>query len=176
MAKKELTVTPKQSALISEYMVDYKGTAAALRAGYSPKSAAAQASIVLGLPHVQKEMVKRQGKIARKLDISAERVLEELGRIAFADVRELFDDNGNLIPIPELSRKVAATLAGVDIVAKEGDPDAKGVRRTEYSYKIKTWDKIAALEKLAKHLGMFKEESAKMDINITIEGRDADCG
>ena len=173
---KKLELTDKQSAFIDQYLVDYNAKQAAIRAGYAEKQSASMASQLLDKPHIQAELSKRQTKIARKLGVTAERVLEELGRVAFSDIRDLFDDAGNLKPLSDLDKDTAATVAGVQVTSKKGKLKKNGKPSMQYTHRVRQWDKMAALEKLAKHLGMYKEEASQVDINVTIEGRDADCG
>ena len=138
-------LTPKQADFVREYLVDLNGTRAAIRAGYSPKSAAAQASTLLRVPKVQAAIAAAQGARAQKTDITAERVLLELKRIAFVDVAKAFNAEGNLLKPLEMPEDVRAALQGVDF-AKTGD------RIGRFS------EKARALELLGKHLGMFKEK------------------
>jgi phage terminase small subunit len=79
----------------------------------------------------------------QKVDITAERTMMELGRRAFGDVRDLFDADGKLLPIAELSDAAAASIDGIEIeVDKEGKPTTVKVRRS---------GKDAALSILSRH-------------------------
>jgi len=105
-------------------------------------------------------LIKERGR-ARALkraetfvELSATRVLTELRRLAMSDIRQLFDEQGNLRPIHTLTADQAACIAAVEVViknAKAGD----GV--TDTIYKIKLWDKPRTLEMLAKHFGLMTE-------------------
>ena len=77
-------LTDKQKRFVDEYLVDLNATAAAKRAGYSEKSASRIAIELLNKTHVSAEIQKRQAKLRGKLEITQERVLEELAAIAFA--------------------------------------------------------------------------------------------
>lgn len=169
-------IKEQHKLFVKEYLVDYHGENAAIRAGFTAKSARSQASKMLSMPKIQKELKAQQSKLTKKLEISATRVLEELGRVAFSDIRTLFDDDGNLLKITDLDKDTTATLAGLDITTTHGAKNEDGTDTVEQTYKFKQWDKIAALEKLARHLGMFKEDGTSLNINVNIEGRDADCG
>ena len=78
-------LTDKQKRFVDEYLVDLNATAAAKRAGYSEKSASRIAIELLNKTHVSAEIQKRQAKLRGKLEITQERVLEELAAIAFAN-------------------------------------------------------------------------------------------
>jgi phage terminase small subunit len=104
--------------------------------------------------------------------ISAERTLEEFAKIGFLqlDVRKLFDEKGDVIPIQELDDEAAAQIAGVEvseIVSEQlGTKDAPRVVLTRVR-KIRLHsmgDKKAALDSMSRHLGMFKDV-VKVEVN-----------
>ncbi len=89
---------------------------------------------------------------ADRAGITVARVLQEIGRLGFADLRKGFDNHGGLKRPQDWDDDFAASVASIEVVTKnlsEGE--------VEYVHKIKTWDKNSALEKLAKHLNMFVE-------------------
>ena len=135
----------RQERFVDEYLVDLNATAAAKRAGYSEKSASRIAIELLNKTHVSAEIQKRQAKLRGKLEITQERVLEELAAIAFANGTDFATINRNglvrLVPtddLPEDKKKAVASI-------KEG----------QYGTEIKLHDKVRALELLGKHLGVF---------------------
>lgn len=91
-------------------------------------------------------------KSAAAAEISVARVLQEIGRLGFADLRKAFDADGRLKRPQEWDDDFAASVASIEVVTRN-----LGEREVEYVHKIKTWDKNSALEKLAKHLNMFVE-------------------
>jgi phage terminase small subunit len=78
-------LTPKQAAFVQEYLVDLNGTQAAIRAGYSPKTANEQAARLLANASVQAAVTKGREKLAAKVEVTAERVLGGLLAEATAD-------------------------------------------------------------------------------------------
>lgn len=103
------------------------------------------------------EMVKKVGK---QVEVTAESVLREMSRLAFSDVRELFDDNGELMPLSELSDEAAASIVGIDVATIGNDTVGRG-----QITKVKLGDKLKALENLGKHLGIFNE-----NLNVNMRG------
>lgn len=95
---------------------------------------------------------------ANKAEISVERVLKEMARMAFFDARKLFDADGMPLPVDQLDDDTAAAVVGVDVVTV-GNQDM-GVGQVR---KIKLADKGKGLEMLARHLSMFKDT---VDIKI----------
>ena len=81
----EKGLTPKQSAFVQEYLKDLNGTQAAIRAGYSKKTANEQAARLLANASVQAAVTKGREKLAAKAEVTAERVLNGLLKEATAD-------------------------------------------------------------------------------------------
>jgi phage terminase small subunit len=152
-------LTPKEARFVAEYPIDLNGAAAAVRAGYAPKSAKVTASRLLKKPADQGG-APRQGHAhvsrRRATNLTAARVLEELRRWRFGDIRALFDAHGNLKPLSTLTEEQASCIGGFEVLiknAKAGD----GV--TDTIHKFKLWDKPKALEMLAKHFALLVDAS-----------------
>lgn len=147
-------MTPKQARFVAEYLIDRNATQAAIRCGYSQKTAGSIGSENLTKPEIAAAVAKGTAKQLDSADLSAARVLEEIRRLALSDVRSLFDADGNIRPLHELTAEQAACIAGVEVIiknAKAGD----GV--TDTIHKIKVWDKPKSLEMLAKHFALLTE-------------------
>jgi phage terminase small subunit len=84
-------------------------------------------------------------------------VVQELAKIGFSDLRNMVTDKGSLVDPNEWDDKTAAAIASIEVVTASGDrgKDEDGRKVVEHVHKIKMWDKNSALEKLAKHLGMY---------------------
>ena len=121
MKRMKRDLTPKQERFIAEYLKDLNATQAAIRAGYSAKTAVAQGPRLLGNVEVAKALAARQSKQLETADLSAARVLEELRRLAFADIRAVFDENGNLRPIHTLTQEQAACIGGFEVIKKNAE-------------------------------------------------------
>lgn len=145
-------LSAKVRRFVDEYLIDLNATQAAIRSGYSPAAAHNQGSRLTGRPDVQAAISAAQATRSRRTEITADRVVEELARVAFFDLRRVFRPNGTLIPVAELPEDVSAALVSVDLATV-----AKGEGAVEHIAKIKTADKLRALEALARHLGMFRD-------------------
>jgi phage terminase small subunit len=144
---------PKHERFVAEFLVDLNAKQAAIRAGYSPRSAEVTGCKLLSNPKVAAAIAEGQKRVLDKLELSAERVLLELSRIAISDIRAVFDERGNLLQINGLPEGIAAAVASVEVVTR-----SIGEGEVEYVHKIKFWDKLRALELLAKRLGLVKEQ------------------
>jgi phage terminase small subunit len=141
-----------------EWVIDHNGTRAAIACGYAEKSAYVQASRLLSNAKVQRFIVRFESERASRLEIRADRVLEELARLAFLDPRKFYNDDGSLKAIHELDQDTAACLAGVE-VEKLYEHFGKGqASNTGTTTKIKFHDKGQNLERLGKHLKLFTEK------------------
>lgn len=75
-------ITDKQERFIAEYLVDGNATRAAIAAGYSERTAARIGSELLARPHVRAAVTEGRKRIAAKLELTAEKVLTDLDRLA----------------------------------------------------------------------------------------------
>ena len=151
-----MALTTKQQRFIQEYLIDPNATQAAARAGYSQRAAYQQGYENLRKPAIAEAIADAQRQLAEQTGITAKRVKEELARIAFSDVRSLFDTTGSLRPIHKLNDDEAAAVASLEVVIKNA---AAGDGHTDTIHKIKVWDKTKALELLGKHFGLFDEHA-----------------
>lgn len=151
-------MNPKRLRFVQEYLIDLNATQAAIRAGYSARSAEVTGSRLLGDAKVAAEIAKRNQKRIEKLDLSAERVLGELMRLAFFDPRKFWNEDGSLKKITELDDDTARALQGFE-VEKLYEHFGKG-QATESGTvsKIKMADKGLNLERLGRHLKLFTDK------------------
>lgn len=82
MPRHTAAFSPKEERFIAEYLVDGNGTRAAIAAGYSAHNAKSQANQLLRRPRVAAEIKRRQRVLAKKLELTAEKVLGDIERIA----------------------------------------------------------------------------------------------
>lgn len=155
----------KQRAFANEYVIDYNATQAAIRAGYSERSAYSQAHELLKKPEIQEAIKELEAAASRRTAISKDRVVRELARVAFVDPRKLFDENGTPKDITNLDDDTAAAIASVDIF-EEFNYNGDSRELIGYTKKYKWADKLRALEMLGKHLGMFTD---KVHVEGTVE-------
>ncbi len=151
-------MTPKQKRFVEEYLVDLNATQAAIRAEYSEKTASRIGPELLGKTCIAEAIQKALAERAKRTQITADRVLQELAKIGFANMADYMRVGPYGDPILDfsaLTRDQAAALVEVtveDFVDGRGE-DARDVRRV----KFKLADKRAALVDIGKHLGMFVE-------------------
>ena len=145
----------KQARFVEEYLKDLNGAQAAIRAGYSHKTAKAMAFENLEKPHISSAIVEAQKKRSEQTGITNERVLLEIARIAFNDPRRVFSLNGSLLPVQDWPDDVSASISSVKVVEIKG-PDGSVFGETK---EVKFWDKGKHLELAGRHLGIFEKDN-----------------
>lgn len=151
-----MALTLKQQRFVDEYVIDLNATQAAIRAGYSEDSAGAIGSENLTKPEIAEAVKKRIVELQQSTGLTAERLLNEVRRMAFFDPRKLFDENGNLKPITELDDDTAAALAAFEVTEERADIEEKS-KVTGYTKKLKWYDKNAAIDKGMRYFGMLTD-------------------
>lgn len=155
----KMSAADRRKAFVESFLSNGgNATEAALKAGFSPNSADRQGARLLKDVRISSELAQRRTEIAQKLELTTERVLLEVARLALFDPRRLFDNTGQPIPIQDLDDDTAAALAGLDI-HEEYSGHGKDRVFVGYTKKYKIADKNSALEKAAKFLGLFEKDN-----------------
>lgn len=153
----KMTTDERYKLFASEYVVDFNGTQAAIRAGYAKNGAAVTASRHLRNPKIQQYVQEAIEKRQQKAEINAQWVLEKLVTHATADVRQILDPMGNVLPPDEWPDDVAQVIGGMDInMLTDGDGNAGHALVA----KIKRTSQLKALELLGRHTSVqaFKDQ------------------
>lgn len=161
-------MTKKQKRFVEEYLIDLNATQAAIRAGYSPDSAADIGSENLRKPDVSAAVDRAIAERSKRTGINQDRVLRELARIGFAKITDAVDPNTARIK-EDASEDDLACIQSIKI-----KPNEWGTER-----EVKMYDKKAALVDIGRHLGMFRDKlelDADMELNITIDYGEDDSG
>lgn len=141
-------MTQKQKRFIEEYLIDLNATQAAIRAGYSPDTAQQTGSENLSKPVIRAQIDRAMAERSKRTGVNAERVIQELAKIAFVNAAEVIDPKTATVKEDALPEDTAAIQS---VKVKTFGED--GLER-----EIKMADKLKALELLGKHLGMFKDK------------------
>ena len=160
-------LSPRRVRFVEEYQVDLNGTQAAIRAGYSARTANPQAARLLANVSIQAALTAAQEARSRRTAITADRVVRELALIGLANMADYMARTAQGDPYLDfsaLTRDQAAALQEVtveDYLDGRGE-DARAVRRV----KFKLHDKRAALVDLGRHFGLFRNEPAGADDSV----------
>jgi len=156
-------MNPKHARFVAEYLKDLNATQAAIRSGYSTKTAGAQGSRLLTNAEIASAVQAATATQVQTAELSATRILEEYRRLALVDLRSFFDADGNLKPIHELTAEQGACVASVEVVKKNL---AAGDGKVDVVHKLKVWDKGRALTDLAKYFNLLVE---KVEVSGTVD-------
>lgn len=135
-------MTDKQQRFCEEYMIDLNATQAAIRAGYSPQTAEQIGYQLLQKTSVFNEIARLQAAQSIRTGITADRILREYARIAFASLPAVADEYGALQA--DLSPDDAAAIQSVKVKVTDSSIEKE----------VKLYDKLHALDVIAKHLGI----------------------
>ena len=171
-----MSLTAKQKRFCDEYLIDLNATQAAIRAGYSEKTAYRTGADNLRKPQIEEYIAKRQKELSRSTEITQERVIKELALIAFSN-------NADYAHVVEKKLQVEAGGTLADVLDKDGNPvmyrtvepvlteelteEQKRalavIKKGRDGLEVKSCDKVKALELLGKHLGIFTD---KIEANV----------
>jgi phage terminase small subunit len=156
---------PKQAKFVAEYLIDGNCTQAAIRAGYSPKTAGVIGQENLRKPAIASLLAEKQVLIAKRQDerleameLTKERVQREIARISFFDPRKMFHPDGSPKQITELDDDTAACIAGLEVFEEFSGTGADRVL-IGHVKKYKIAEKKGALDMASKILGMYEKDN-----------------
>lgn len=159
-------LTEKQQRFVDEYLIDLNATQAAIRAGYSAKTADVQGSRMLGNVKVQQAISEAMAERSKRTGVNQDRVVFELSRIAFVKMTDIVNSQG--VINPEATEDDLACIESIKY--KESHSDSG----TSIEREVKVSSKLKALELLGKHLGMWNEKlDVSVNIPVVISGEDA---
>jgi len=138
-----LELTPKQARFCAEYFVDLNATQAALRAGYS--RATAENGKLMASPNIRRALQQRSAELNAEHELARHRIFTELEKVAFATMGDYFDDAGKPKPLNLVGADAKAALGSYHLTETD-----KGS-----SVRIRLNNKLAALEKMARHIGFY---------------------
>lgn len=158
-----MALDERETKFIEEYLIDPDPARAAIAAGYSPSVAKSDAFCWVSgsksnrKPHVFEEIKKRQEERAERKQLTADMVLDELRRVAFSDIAQFVKWNGDnisIVPSEQLDKDATRCVSEI----------SQTITLSGGTVKFKLHDKVSALEKLAKHLGLYASEKHEIKV------------
>lgn len=150
-----MALTDKQDTFCREYLIDLNATQAAIRAGYSEKTANRTASENLSKPDIQSRIAELKAQRNDLVGINANYVLNRLVEIDQMDVLDILTSTGELKPITQWPKVWRTTLSGLDVIEMAAEGNTTALLK-----KIKWPDKVKNLELIGKHIDVqaFREQ------------------
>ncbi|MEX2964513.1 terminase small subunit [Microbulbifer sp. TYP-18] len=162
-----MALNDKQKLFVAEYLKDLNATQAAIRAGYSEKTAKSQGQRLLTNVDINRAISLAQDKRSERTQVDADYVLRRLAEIDQMDVLDILADDGSLKPIREWPKVWRQFLSGMDLTELwEGSGDQRQI--VGVLKKIKWPDKVKNLELLGKHVNVqaFREQK---EVKVTLQ-------
>lgn len=159
-------LTEKQKRFVLEYQKDLNATQAAIRAGYSERTASAVGYENLRKPQIEKALAEAMQQRCERTKIDADYVLKRLVEIDQMDIADILAEDGSLLPVTAWPKVWRTTLSGMEVQTLGSKEDLSILK------KVKWPDKVKNLELLGKHVTVqaFNEKSS-VSGEITIETR-----
>lgn len=144
------------------YYVELGNAVEAYRAAYDSKAKATglchRANNLLSMPKVQRRLYELRKQLADLALMAPTQILKEVRDIALLDPRGIVGDNGTILNLGQMPAHIAAAIASIEVeeVYEGTGPNRK---RVGYTKKVKFWNKVDALDKAMKHLGLFEADN-----------------
>jgi len=147
----------RQEMFCKEYVVDFNGTQAAIRAGYSKNTANEQAAQNLTKLSIQARIKELIHERSEEVGITGKRIIDEFAKIAFSSIAHLHNTWISLKEFNDLTEDEKASIESIKtrtrtIKENDGDVEIEEIQ-------IKLYDKQRALENLGKYIGIYKEDN-----------------
>ena len=160
-------MTDAQKRFCDEYLIDLNATRA-YKVAYpnckKDETARANSSRLLTIANIKEYITEKQEQIQKRTEVTQDMVINELAKIAFIDIRNLYDDKGNLKHIKDIDINVAGAISSLETL-EEYSGYGENREKIGDTQKVKLLDKTKALELLGKHLGMFKDTNININTN-----------
>ena len=152
-----MALSLKLTLACQEYAVDLNWSAAMVRAGYKPNTAKSHGDKYFAKPEVQAVITQLQSARAIRLEVDADRVVEELESLALFNVADILNQQGDtsfmsVEQFRKLPRSVTAAIK--EIHYEESSPFGPP------NLKLKFYDKLKAIDLLARHLGVYDVDNS----------------
>lgn len=153
-------MTNKQKLFVNEYLIDFNATQAYLRAGYKAKDekiAAVEGLKLLRKPNIQIEIEKRMEDREKRTEVTQDKVVKELARLAFTD-------RTSIVKVTSGSLRIKS----FDELTEDQKACISGAKETKFGIEVTFYNKEKALEMLGRHLGLFNDKlEVKGQVNVS---------
>ena len=179
MKENDLKLNTRQKTFCELYVGKHKfnGTTAAIEAGYAKKSARVMAANLLTNHNIATMVADLKKDLSFQIGVDARMIAEEYRKMAFFNIKEIFNDDGGLKSMNDISDDAACVINSIESIDQFGpDGESYGTIR-----KIKMNDKIQSLDKLSKMLGfdgvnkMALTDSQGNDVFQIVMKKDLEC-
>jgi phage terminase small subunit len=164
-------MTDAQKRFCDEYLIDLNATRA-YKVAYpgckKDETANAASSRLLRNVNVQEYITEKMKEREQRTEVTQDKVIKELAKIAFMDIRKLYTENGQLKNVADIDSETAGAISSLETL-EEYDGYGDNREKIGDTQKVKLLDKTKALELLGKHLGMFNDVNVNMKNAVQVE-------
>lgn len=160
-----MALTAKQQLFVEEYLIDLNATQAAIRSGYSERTARKIGNENLTKPDIAIKIQEAMNNRSKRTEITADMVLKEYAKLGFSNITDYLSVEVKLVtvdrdsegkPITELQQVVS--IFETDMVPEDKMRAVAEIKQTKEGIALKLHDKKGALDSMARHLGMFLDK------------------
>ena len=159
-------LTEKQKRFCEEYLVDLNATQACIRSGYSENTANRIGSENLSKPVIHSYIQELRSKQQERTQITADRVLQEISKIAFSKITNLVNWKTGEISLEDYNSLTEDDKCAIESVSEVKTTVAEQTEKI--TLRVKLYDKMKALESLGKHLGIYEKDNNQKDVKIKV--------
>lgn len=156
--KESIELTDKQYIFCQEYIKDFNGTQAAIRAGYSENTAKEISSENLTKPNIFKVVEYLKTEAWRRNHATLDEIIDILSKMARVDISKAFDEDGKLLPLQEIPKDIMLSINGLET---DNQLSSSGEIVLSKIHKLKLSDRLSAIEKLMKYRGGYKIDNSQ---------------
>jgi phage terminase small subunit len=177
-----MALTAKQGLFAQEYIVDLNATQAAIRAGYSENTARQMGAENLSKPVIQEAIQKAMDERSKRTEITADRVLREYEKLGFSNITDFLKVEETDVVIDfigegEMKQPIMQKVSNVRIFDTDSVDRVKlaavaEIKQTKDGISLKLHDKKGALDSIARHLGILKDNAPSVNV-VIFKGEDA---
>ena len=157
-----MALSPKQEIFCKEYLIDLNATQAAIRAGYSKKTANEQASRMLANVNISNRISGLMKQRSDEVGITSEQVLSELASLSFWSIQDFIGEGNSILDISKISREKSKPVVGIKRTEKI--MGSVTIIETE----LKMVNKHGALVDIGRHLGLFEKDNSQKKTDVTV--------
>ncbi len=159
-------INEKRKRFCEEYIKDLNGKEAAIRAGYSERTAKQEAYKLLNIDEVSDYVAKLQSKVAKRNEITIDELIQDLAEIKNINIVDLYDNDGSLLDLNSLPSEFTKCIQEITQIKSSWGKEGENEKATT---KVKFYSRLEAIEKLAKHLGFYEKDNRQSKPEIKLE-------
>lgn len=156
--------TAKEEAFCHEWLIDRNDTQAAIRAGYSQKTAGVIGHELLKKPKIRERIDELLHQVLLRADLTIDQLVNELKHLSFYTIKDFIGDGNGILDLSKMPREKLKPVTGIK-VTETYRPDGTPVVTTE----LKLSDKRAGVVDLMRHLGGFEKDNRQKAMKITVK-------